>query len=280
MVYWFNGLMVQWFNGLIPPHVLAITIPTTASIPALSLTPDITAPTIPILISPPNASVTDNSSPEFVWRQSTDGNSNTVIYTLYLNNVLIYPNILDSGNTTASNYSTRQEGDTIHLTPTYALSDGTYSWYVVARDLSLNSSRSATWHFTLDTSIPPLTASITQTTPTTYDLSSLIYLLLAICIALLLIILWRRRYNLILLDSDLRPLTHTTIYHSRTYTPGVKGSHTPGVLSIIHNSSYKLYIPHLSRFSTLTIRIQDKEVCTTTILSLCAKQRVYTIVLG
>ena len=198
---------------------MATIIPTSATIPALSAIPDTTAPTTPILISPQDSSVTDNSSPEFVWRQSTDPNGNTIIYTLYLNNVPTYPNILDSGNTTAPNYTTRLEGNTIHLTPTYALPDGTYSWYVTASDLAGNTSHSATWHFTLDTSIPPLTASITQTTPTTYNLSSLIYLLLTLAILILLIFLWRRRYNLIFIINPSGVIYIVSISRSaRLYT--------------------------------------------------------------
>jgi hypothetical protein len=251
---------------------LATIIPTSATIPALSAIPDTTAPTIPILILPLDHSTLDNSSPEFVWRESTDPNGNTVIYTLYLDGVPTYQNISNLGNSTTPNYTTRLEGDTLRLTPTYALPDGAYSWYVVASDPSLNTSRSATWRFTLDISLPPLTATISNLRSTTYNLSSLIYLLLAICILLLLAFLAVAPTSFSWLAA---PHSHATIYHSLPYTPGVKGSHTPGVLSIIHNSSYKLYIPHLSRYSTLTIRTDH----TVTVLSISVKQKVYTIVI-
>ena len=128
-----------------------------------------------------------------------------------------------------------------------------------------------------------LTATIAQLSSPSYRLASIIYILLSLGIIGLLIILKRRRFNLILFDSALRPLHHATIYHSWVHTPGVKGSHTPGVLFLYHLTPAdhgRLYIPHLGRYSTLTIRLQTKQLCTVYVLSICAKQRVYTLVLG
>jgi len=269
----FFGLLVFWFFGFSLPHVLALTIPTSATIPPLAAAPDTTAPTIPILISPSDTTTTENSSPTFVWRRSVDPNGNTVIYTLFLNDIPTYLQILDTGNTTSSNYTTHLDEANLLLTPTYALSDHTYSWYVTASDLSGNTSRSATWSFTLDTTLPPLVATVTQISPTTYRQTLMTYLLLALVIVILLIFIWKRRYNLILLNPQFLPIHHATISHS-----------VPNQTSKIYypkaNSHGRLYLPHLSRYSTLSIRVQDEKVCTTCLLSISVKCKLYTLILN
>jgi len=271
-----QGLLAIVFIALgvlFPVKAYATTNPnlatsvTSATVPALAEAPDTTTPTIPILIAPPDGTLTDNSSPTFVWRQSTDKGGNTVFYTLYLNDVATYSNIGSLGNTITSSYTLRLDGDIIHLTPTSALEYGSYSWSVTASDLALNTSHSATWHFTLDTSIPPYIATVSNPRSTIYPLRSLL------AIILLLAFLWRRRYNLILLNPQFRPISHATIYHS---VPNLRS--TIHDLRSIHHG--RLYIPHLTRYSTLTIRIQGNVLCTTYILSICGRSRLYTIVLG
>ena len=277
-----QGLLAIVFIALgvlFPVKAYATTNPnlatsvTSATVPALAEAPDTTTPTIPILIAPPDGTFTDNSSPTFVWRQSTDKGGNTVFYTLYLNDVATYSNIGSLGNTITSSYTTRLGRDTIHLTPTSALPDSSYMWYITASDLSGNTSRSATWHFTLDTSIPAYTATISQIPTTRYYLPILLATLLALALLILLIILWRKKYNLILLNPQFRPISHATIYHS---VPNLRS--TIHDLRSIHHG--RLYIPHLGRYSTLTIRIQGNVLCTTYILSICGRSRLYTIVLG
>ena len=249
------------------------TVTTTGTVPAtIPTTSDETAPTIPILIAPPDGTLTDNSSPTFTWRRSTDPNGNTVFYTLYLNDVATYSNIGSLGNTITSSYTTRLGRDTIHLTPTSALPDSSYMWYITASDLSGNTSRSATWHFTLDTSIPAYTATISQIPTTRYYLPILLATLLALALLILLIILWRRRYNLILTLNSAGPVT---IYHSLPPRPSTI-YHLPRRQAGLPSTQLgRLYIPHLTRFSTLTIRTAQS----ITLLSLCTKQRVYTIIL-
>ena len=247
------------------------TVTTTGTVPAtIPTTSDETAPTIPILIAPPDGTLTDNSSPTFTWRRSTDPNGNTVFYTLYLNDVATYSNIRSLGNTITSSYTLRLDGDIIHLTPTSALEYGSYSWSVTASDLALNTSHSATWHFTLDTSIPAYTATISQIPTTRYYLPILLATLLALALLILLIILWRRRYNLILTLNSAGPVT---IYHSLPPRPS-------NIFHLTPDQHGRLYIPHLTRYSTLTIRIQGNVLCTTYILSICGRSRLYTIVLG
>ena len=240
------------------------TVTTTGTVPAtIPTTSDETAPTIPILIAPPDGTLTDNSSPTFTWRRSTDPNGNTVFYTLYLNDVATYSNIGSLGNTITSSYTLRLDGDIIHLTPTSALEYGSYSWSVTASDLALNTSHSATWHFTLDTSIPPYIATVSNPRSTIYPLRSLL------AIILLLAFLWRRRYNLILTLNSAGPVT---IYHSLPPRPS-------NIFHLTPDQHGRLYIPHLTRYSTLTIRIQGNVLCTTYILSICGRSHLYTIVL-
>lgn len=243
----------------------------TATIPSLSVTGDTTAPSTPILIAPLNHSIIDNSSPTFIWRRSSDTHSNTVIYSLSLNGLVTFTNIVDSGNSIAPTYTTRQEGQNIFLTPVSALADGSYTWYVSVRDLSQNTVSSAIWNFTLDTSPPPLTATVSQLQPTNYNLLLMILILIAVFIILLLILLRKRRYNLILLNSDFQPHSHAIIYHSR--------SSKLGFYRLSPSQHGRLYLPHLARYSTLTIRVIEDSVCTTHILSISAPARHYTIVL-
>jgi len=274
-----QGLLAIVFIALgvlFPVKAYATTNPnlatsvTSATVPALAEAPDTTTPTIPILIAPPDGTLTDNSSPTFTWRRSTDPNGNTVFYTLYLNDVATYSNIGSLGNTITSSYTLRLDGDIIHLTPTSALEYGSYSWSVTASDLALNTSHSATWHFTLDTSIPAYTATISQIPTTRYYLPILLATLLALALLILLIILWRRRYNLILTLNSAGPVT---IYHSLPPRPS-------NIFHLTPDQHGRLYIPHLTRYSTLTIRIQGNVLCTTYILSICGRSRLYTIVLG
>lgn len=385
--------------GLIP-LVLASTDPqistpsATATIPSWSVSSDVDAPTSPILLRPPDGSVTNNMAPEFVWQTSADIGSNTVFYTLYLNNSATYLGISNLGNSSSDTFSSRIESGEVRLIPTLALPDGTYSWYVTASDLSGNSSRSATWNLTIDSRPPPLTLTqldhisypplstgsffelygpkavyftflsdpfthiqlnisgpssfqlvgltlstgyltITQDLPlgiyvvtalaydtagntvllpdfsleltqasipipgasalpippiiynfpsalthlpaTLYQISAsstsaLLYvILLALIIIILLFILSKRRHNLILLNSRLQPISRATLYHSH--------SSKFGFLQLSPSQQGHLYVPHLTRYSSLTVRVIDSDVCTTHILSISASSHHYTVVL-
>ena len=146
---------------LIPSPVLASTDPqsatpsATATIPVTTATTsDTLSPTTPILIRPPDNTYTSDNLPEFVWRTSSDPNGNFLTYTLYLDNTATYLGISNIGNSAGHGYTARLEGTEIKLLPTLALADGIHNWYVVATDISGNSSRSTTWRLTIDT-IPP-----------------------------------------------------------------------------------------------------------------------------
>ena len=134
---------------------------TTATVPqTTSTTSDTTAPSNPILVSPGDGSLTRDNRSEFVWRLSADDNSNHLTYTLYLNGVATYLGIDGSSNSTGEGYTARLDGAELRLDPTISLSDGDYDWYVSASDNAGNTSSSATWHLTID-STPP-TISLTD----------------------------------------------------------------------------------------------------------------------
>lgn len=129
----------------------------TATVPSQAEEDDDDAPSIPILIRPTDGTVTADPKPEFVWKQSTDPNGNTVIYTLYLDGVAKFLGISNLGNSAGTGYTARIEGSEVRLLPTSPLADKSYLWYVTASDLAGNTSRSATWSLTIDTTPSPLT---------------------------------------------------------------------------------------------------------------------------
>lgn len=115
------------------------------------------------------------------------------------------------------------------------------------------------------TSLPATIASL----QTPGGLSTLLLLSLAIGIIWLLILFWRRRPNLLILDPHGDPVSVATVYHSNLRQ----------LATIYHLRSTDrgyLYLPRLSRYSTLTLRLED----VTYILSLSTKRSLYTIVLG
>ncbi len=124
----------------------------------------------------------------------------------------------------------------------------------------------------------PATISLVTTRPI---MAIIIMSLLAIAILYLLIVLWKRRYNIIFLDNQLQPLTNTIVYHSLP-TTSRSSSHIlvttrdPLSFSLTTKDHGRLYIPHLTRYSTLTVRSQTA----TYVLSLSAKRRLYTLILG
>lgn len=389
---------------------LSATVSATATVPSTTATTsDTIAPPAVILISPQDGATTNQTRPEFVWKQTQDSNSNFVLYTLKLNNVATFLGISNTGNTQQHNYISRLSEGYIYLTPTIDLAEGPYHWSVEAYDASNNTSYSATWHLTIDTTPPQLTlkniddvyqeplfsegtifdlfgpqevtltfvtepwatvslkatlpddstislslptnetgialatlelplglsqivvtsfdkaglttlyptfllnlepltfaglsnlsrlppiatitnnltiisslpATISQIQSTTY-ISLIGYLLLAIAILALIVLIWKRRYNILILDCNTqKPFRSLIVYHScPTHTAHFKQS--VGRLFITNrdpvlyevNSSGRLYIRHLGRYSSLTIRTPDGN---THILSLSMRQVRYVL---
>ncbi|MFH2019601.1 MAG: Ig-like domain-containing protein [bacterium] len=380
-----------------PPVSATVPSQTSETIPG-----DTTPPTSPILLRPTDGTATGDSTPEFVWRQSTDLNSNTIHYTFYLDNVATFLGVSNDGSSSGTGYTATIDGTEVRLIPTTALSDGTYTWKVVASDPAGNQASSTSWSLTIDTVAPFLTLTkldnlnnppiteessfeiagpkavsfvvltepyasvrlsltqnledsepITLTSSTNHtgeatfaphlatglysvsisatdhvnlvsvlptftlnitasqiilpglpplpvpplvsSLPSTIYnlpvtishvtsipipyltLLFVVLLALLLLFLFLRRSpNLILLDTQGNPINNALITHS---LPRSRSHPSPLYYSTLHTTFYRSYIPHLSRFSTLTIRLQEPTVCTVTVLSLSVKRPSYTIIL-
>lgn len=391
--------------------VVASTSTTATVQPTTPTSTDTTAPSNPILIYPHDGESTSESRPEFVWRRSTDSNSNTIIYTLYLNGVATHLGISNLGNSSSHSYVARIDDEQIRLLPTLMLPDGDYNWYVTASDLSGNTSYSTTWHFTIDslaphlavshidiyhdltlhsshpedftdlnfdiigpkaidmtvlsepwstitlqildsdnqlfsqttwtvngtgiaypylhlplgvytvllssfdhggntTALPDFTLTIRQAhlripipalpgsspstgitipyTPlsllslpatiakveTRLSLPFIVFILLAVLIYILLIIVWKRRYNIVFLSQGGKPIRSATIYHSipgSSYT-----SKQPNLYTLTPSDHGRLYIAHLGHFSTFTLNTDHL----TYIFSLSAKRKLYTVVLG
>ena len=121
---------------------------------------------------------------------------------------------------------------------------------------------------------------------TRVNLASIFLLMLAILLLILLILLKKRRFNLILLDSHSHPLGSATIYHSRPDSFSNHNNHllhTPVLITHRSPTKYrlkpkmrgKIHIPHLSMYSTLTIRSNSSLL----ILSISRRMSVYTIYL-
>lgn len=125
-------------------------------------------------------------------------------------------------------------------------------------------------------SLPATIANIQTRLPLLIGILSL----LAVLVLLLLIVLWARRRNLILIDPAGQPIRRATIYHSHprknSKTSMIVTKNDPIIYELRKDDLGKLYIPHLSRFSTLTIRVE----AVTYILSISADSKIHTIVLG
>ncbi len=131
------------------------TVSATATVPSASSNPsDSTSPYPIILISPNDGAVTNQPRPELVWRQTSDPDSNAILYTVYLNGVATYLGVSNTGNTQQSNFVSHIGDGNIYLSPTVDLSEGSYNWQVKATDPSSNISQSTTWNFVIDRTPP------------------------------------------------------------------------------------------------------------------------------
>lgn len=127
--------------------------------------------------------------------------------------------------------------------------------------------------------IPTLPATVSQIT-SRLSPSTTLLLMLAVAIGILIFILWKRKYNIILLDYTGNPLTNTIVYHSIPTRKSMinqilVSNHDPIYYELADTSHGRLYIRHLSRYSTLTVRTP----VATHILSMSQKRSLYTIVL-
>lgn len=142
-------------SGLLPGETP--TQPKERSTTVSALVVDHQDPSTPILVSPEDGSWLSTSTPEFVWRPSTD-NEGVVKYQLYIDGSLFQDSISPSTD------------ETMSFTSSNGLSDGSHTWKIVALDAEGNSAESATWTFNIDTLSPVFV--ITQVGNVTTSISS------------------------------------------------------------------------------------------------------------
>ncbi len=128
--------------------------------------------------------------------------------------------------------------------------------------------------------IPSLPATIAKL-ETRLPLAYLAVGLLALALSILLFLLWRRKYNIILLNGRGEPLSSTIVYHSipdtrRRLTQVLASRREPISYDLVTSDHGRLHIRHLGRYSTLTVKTETRLY----IFSLSAKRKIYTIVLG
>lgn len=135
-----------------------------------------------------------------------------------------------------------------------------------------------TFTIPLSPSLPPnLPATVSQIA-TRAGYATLVYTLLAVGILWLLIAIWKRKPNILFLDSKGNPHKYLVVYHSlpnRLLPHTLIYATTKAPVSYVTTSKDhgKLYIKHLGRYSTLTVRIDNA----THILSLSVNAKFYTI---
>lgn len=108
------------------------------------------------------------------------------------------------------------------------------------------------------------------------------YVLLAIIILILLIIIWIRRYNILIIDiSTNMPYRSLILYHSRPTHSAIVSTSLRRIFVTTRDpilyelgSAGRAYIRHLGRYSSLTIRMPDGS---THIMSLSTNQKKYML---
>lgn len=155
---------------LIASFFVNLSLISAADIKITARIPDTQAPSVPILIAPPDDSLLNNNTPSFSWYESTD-NVGMSHYVLYLNGGVFYNNI-PLISTDNSYYTLIYDplNSIYTLTPKNPLSDRSYTWNIVAFDYANLSSSSDVWDFTIDTLAPNF--RLTKIGDTTVDISA------------------------------------------------------------------------------------------------------------
>lgn len=132
-----------------------VTLPEDVAVSAVVI--DRIPPTTPILISPADDSKLKTGTVPFVWQASSDAWLMDH-YTLVINGATHFDTIPLTATTNAS-YTLTYDVTTQYytLTPASNLSDGSYTWSVIANDYHGNQATSVTWDFSIDTNAPVFT---------------------------------------------------------------------------------------------------------------------------
>lgn len=140
-------------SGLIDGETLQ-TNPKDREIRATLTVRDDEPPSTPILISPSNGATLTDSTPSFVWEESTD-NFAMSYYILTVDGTVKFSNI-PLTDTTTGDYVMTKSGTQYTLTPTGSIADGSHTWKITAVDVNANTKDSVTWSFSIDSTAPTL----------------------------------------------------------------------------------------------------------------------------
>lgn len=153
-----------------PRSVLSQTGPLTAAPTVTAQVPDNAPPTTPILISPSNGAILTISNPTFIWEASTD-EQGISHYQFFLDGVIVFSN-LPTSTTTTPEYELTFNNSTqrYELLGDDPIAEGSHTWKIRAVDSTGNTTDSATWSFTIDTTAPVFV--ITQFGPENVSISA------------------------------------------------------------------------------------------------------------
>ncbi len=153
-IYQSFSIVSQAQVGGVAPGETVQTNPKTRDNTVTASVPDIVPPSVPFLIAPEDEALINDSTPSFVWQQSTD-NVGVDYYELYIDGILEFGSIPTS-STSNGEYTLTYDSNagTYTLVPVSPLSDGSHSWYVMVYDAAGNNNTSVTWDFTIDTNAP------------------------------------------------------------------------------------------------------------------------------
>ena len=152
-IFYLPSLANAVYDGVLDSETLQ-TNPKGRQVKVSATMPDIIAPSAPMLVAPTNHARLNNAQITFVWQGSTD-NVAVSSYQLYLNGQLYRDNLpLVSTGTTSYTLTVDSINNTFYLKLNPPLSDGQYTFNVVALDQAGNNQSSAIWDFTLDTQAP------------------------------------------------------------------------------------------------------------------------------
>lgn len=161
MTAWYSAQTIHpaWVasaQGILPGETVS-TNPKTRSTTVTASVKDSTNPSVPILVSPENGSLLSSNLVTFIWKESTD-DAGIAKYQLIVDGSVWLDN-LGPGAETDTDYTLTSSSGSLTLVPKKTLADGSHTWKVKAFDANGNTSESATWSFTIDTTAPVITVS-------------------------------------------------------------------------------------------------------------------------
>lgn len=151
-----HALPIAHAQGVLPGETVS-TNPKTRTTTVTASVKDSTNPTVPVLVSPENGSLLSTNLVTFIWKESTD-DAGIAKYQLIVDGSVWLDNV-GPGAETETDYTLTASSGSLTLVPKKTLGDGNHTWKVKAFDTNGNTSESATWSFTVDTTAPVITIS-------------------------------------------------------------------------------------------------------------------------